>query len=184
MKKFLAISLTVILAIGLFAIGTSAATKSEILEEAAKSPVYHWVQITIEDAARSVEITEEQGDLIMPHVQAIVAAVPEDLGPTAHVYPKDQVETVMHHLAEICDILNYRLAYEEVHHTDLDHAGDIVVRIYNSEGQLVVEYDGDDLKQTDVAEENSAWIWLAVGSAFVLAAAAVLVITKKRGLAE
>ena len=92
MKKILAMLMAVVCVFSMFAVSASALTKSDLLAEAAKSPVYKYVKVSVENAARTVEITEEQADQIMPIVKELVAILNVDKGePGVHNIKEDKM---------------------------------------------------------------------------------------------
>ena len=120
MKKILAMLMAVVCVFSMFAVSASALTKSDLLAEAAKSPVYKYVKVSVENAARTVEITEEQADQIMPIVKELVAILNVDKGePGVHnikedkmYYTQAEVDAVMDCINRIAAILGYTAKME------------------------------------------------------------------------
>lgn len=182
MKRFIAFMLTVIMAVGMLAVGASATTKADLLAEAAKSPIYKYVKVAVENAARTVEITDEQAEQLLPVIKRAVAAVPEDKGPTARnfegIYSDEEIEIVMSCIDEACAILRY--TYTVTPSTDPKHPGDQVFMFYNENGKLVFQYDGDVVSDTDAATTVDTTAVLACAAALLIAGFAVVAVSKKR----
>lgn len=187
MKKTFAAILALVMILGVFAVGASAATKSDILELAATSPVYHYVKVSLENAARTVSITDAQADAVLPYVQDIVNALPEDLGPSAHDYTVAQQQRVMDDVNSICDVLEYELVTVEKTASSTPsskHVVDYIFQFYDKAGTLVYEFDGDEIKKTDSVGSDYAWVYILGASVLVIAAGAIIILNKKRGLTK
>lgn len=184
MKRILALVVALVIAVSALSAGVCAADKSDLLAEAAKSPVYKYVKIALENAARTVEITDEQAEKLLPVIQRFNTIVTEDLGPTARndndIYTMDQIRAVLECISEACEILNY--TYKTKPSSDPKHIGDSVFMIYDQNGKLVFEYDGDVVADTSAASDADT-VALAVGATVMLAlGAAAIVAAKKRDL--
>lgn len=182
MKRFIAFMTAVVLLVATLAIGVSATTKADLLAEAAKSPVYKYVKVALENAARTVEITDEQAEQLLPIVKKAVAAIDEDKGPTArnedYIYTQAQIDAMMECVDEACAVLGY--TYKLVPSTDPKHTGDNVFMFYNEDGKLVFQYDGDVVADTDAASEMDTMGLLIGGVVLLAAGAAMIVVSKKR----
>lgn len=184
MKKILVLISVLLLAVSVLALPVSAATKSDLLEEAAKSPVYKYVKVAVENAARTVEITEEQADQILPIVQRAVAAIPEDNGPTfrnpgEHHYTEEQLAIVMECIDEICEILGFTYEFVDDDYAPM-HDGDYIFTVYDQDGKIIFEYDGDAVKKTSAATEIDTRVVLASAVVVLVIGVASLVLAKRR----
>lgn len=187
MKKFIAMITTVVLLIGAVTVGVSAVTKADLLAEAAKYPAYANVKVAVENAARTVEVTPEQAEKILPIIQRAgkilgdtdVAGVADKHG---QYYTTEQVNGIFACIDEICEILN--LTYKMVPVANAEHPGDSMLVVYDANGKTVFEYDGDAVADTDAATSMDTVV-LFVGAAVMLAfGAAAIVASKKRMAAE
>ncbi len=185
MKKILALVMAAILLVSM-AVSVSAATKADLLAAAAKSPVYKYVKVSLENAARTVEITDEEATAILPWVEKAVAIIGADKGPTAanesFIYSKEQIDGVLGCVDEICKILNY--SYTLTPSTNPKHVGDSIFTVYNEAGKIVFQYDGDIVADTAAATEIDTTL-MALGAVTLLGlGAAAVAVSKKRLLAE
>lgn len=188
MKKIIAVLTSVMLLVGMLAMCVSAATvtKSDLLNEAAKSPVYKYVKVSLENAARNVEITNEQAEEILPIVQRAVAILNEDHGPTeandaSHVfYTQEQADGVIECIDEVCAILGY--TWKMTPKANPVHPGDGIFQVFDQNGKLVYEYDGDAVADTSAAPVSNAdtWVYLSVGTVLLALGLAALAVSKKR----
>jgi len=186
MKRIVSFFAALMLIVSVFAVGVSATTKADLIAEAAKSPVYKYIKVAVENAARTIEITDEQAERLLPIVKRAVAAVPTDLGPTAknedYIYSQDQIDVILTCIDEACAILGFTHTTEPS--TDPKHIGDINNFIYNEEGNLIFQYDGDVVADTSAATETDTTELLIGAVSLLIAGGAVLVVSKKRATAR
>lgn len=188
MKKLIAIISAIVLLVGTATIGVSAVTKADLFAEAAKSPAYKYVQVAIENAARTVEVTPEQAEQILPIVKRACEIIGNDEHPSAFsdehglLYTKEQINGVMACIDEICEIM--RFTYKMVPVANPEHAGDGMLTVYDANGKVVFQYDGDAVADTDAATSmDTALLFAGAGIMLALGAAAIAV-SKKRMAAE
>lgn len=179
MKKVISLLMAVVVLTAVFVVPASAATKSDLLTEAAKSPIYKYVKVAIENAARTVEITEEQADQLMPIVKKAVAAVSSDKGPGRYDvdgvhYTKEEYDTIMQCIDEACAILGftYKLTPKA--------QNDIIFQVYDANNTLVFSYDGDAVSNTDGAPSSSAVLMLVGSVALLATGIGCFVVSRKR----
>ena len=190
MKKIIAALLTVAVLLCTFVVPSFAATKADLLNEAAKAPIYKYVKAAVENAARNIEITEEQADQLMPLVKEAVALLSADNGPSMYDvkghknYTDAQLNAVMNIIKKACDILGFTYTFSSAASTKGSeyHVGDIIFKVFDKNGKLVFSYDGDLVADTSaVAETDSAaWVALTAASVVTLAAAAAFVFARKK----
>ncbi len=182
MKRIVSFFAAVMLIVSVFAVSASATTKADLIAEASKSPIYKYIKVAVENAARTIEITDEQAELLLPIVKRAVEAIPVDLGPTAknenYIYTQEQINIILACVDEACAILGYTHTTEPS--TDPKHIGDINNFIYNEEGKLIFQYDGDVVADTSAATETDTTELLIGAVALLIAGGAVLVVSKKR----
>ncbi len=183
MKKLLVFVSVLVLLVSFLAVPVSATTKNDLLEEAAKSPVYHYVKVAVENAARTIEITDEQAAELLPIVQKAVAAVPEDHGATegnggASYYTKEQFDTVMACIDEACEILDLTYAFEPTGSSDPNNS--VIFKVYDKDQKLIFEYDGDTVKKTSAAAEVDTRVIFVAAAAVLVVGVVALVVAKKR----
>lgn len=176
-------------------ISASAYTQEDLLEEFKTIPAAHWVLADIEQLSDNMKLTQEQCDALWPILQEVKALVPEDNGPsvyhgsnhgnTGRAYSAEVVAKVLDHIRAACKITGCTFVKSLV--PQQTHAIDIVFKLYNSDGVLIFEYDGDLVKQTGSAEGASttagggnAYGYLAFGlGALVLAGGAAVFAAKR-----
>ncbi len=188
MKRIIVILLSAILMVGALVLPSFAVNKADLIAEAAKSPVYKYVKVSVENAAKSVEITDEQAAQILPIIKKAVEAIGKDNGKsvvmpkTAEVrYSQDKVDTVFECISEVCAIMGW--SYKVTGVANPQHAGDIIFSVYDSNGRQIFSYDGDVVADTSAASGNSAVIIAAAG-ALLIAGVAAVVFSRKRLVVE
>ena len=182
MKRIISIMMVLMIVVGTLAVGVAAATKADLLLEASKSPIYKYVKVAVENAARTVEITDEQAEQLLPIVKKAVAAVSADKGPTAangyYIYSQAEIDAVMACIDEACAILGY--TYTFYPSGNAKHEADHVFTVYDNTGKLIFQYDGDVVADTDAATDMNTTA-LFIGGALLLAAGiAGIAVSKKR----
>ena len=173
-KRIFAIVVAVVMLCALM-VPTFAATKSDVLAEMEKSPVYKYIKTSVENAARTIEVTEEQADQLIAIVQAFIETVPEDKGPAAKAYTDAEIEAVITSIDKVCAVLN--LTYKFV--PNPNDASDSILNVYDEEGKLIFEYNGNAVADT-AAASTSAPVYFTIGAVLLAAAAVALVASKKR----
>ena len=198
MKKALITVLSVAMLISLvFGQASFAATKNDILTEARKSPIFHHIEGNIVKLMEQVSVSADQGDQIVAVIKSVNAVVTKDKGPTFYGsngvarYTDAEKDAVLEGIGQICDILNIEMSYESVTEgTGSDaaaHKGDMKVVFYDKDGNILVTYDGDLIKDTSSAVDEASPVnyTLIVISGVLLAVAAVAyVYGKKRILSK
>ena len=190
MKRIIAIVLTLAAVASLAVVGVSAVTKADLLAEAAKSPVYKYVGVALENAARTVEITDEQAEQILPIIKKACTVLGDNMhghggfysAEHGQVYTREEYNAVMTCVDEACRILGY--TYTTVPSTNPKHAGDSVFMVYNEQGKLVFHYDGDVVADTAAATTADTTLLLAGAAAFLVLGLGAVVISKRRVDAE
>ena len=190
-KIMVTLTLAIILLIGAVVapMSASAATKDELFEVFYSIPVSKYIKPLVENAAKNVEITAEQGDELMKIALELKALLPEDNGPTAQnyysqdgkremFYDSETIAAVMRCIGDACDILGY--TYDFTPSPDPKHTRDLVFNVYDETGRMVFSYDGDQIKATGENESNTNYIYLAIGIALVICAGGIAVFAKKR----
>lgn len=178
------------------AITASAYTQDDLLEEFKTIPAAHWVLADIEQLSENMKLTQEQCDALWPILQEVKALVPEDNGPTVYMgsnhgnqgraYSAEVVAQVLDCIRAACKITGCTFVKSLV--PEQTHEIDIVFKLYNSDGVLIFEYDGDLVKKTDSAEsatvsaseDGNAYGYLFAGiGALALAGGAAVIIGKR-----
>lgn len=186
MKRFTVLILSLAILAASFSVSftASAYTQEDLLEEFKTIPASHWVLADIENLSRSMRLTDEQCDALWPILQEVKALVPEDNGPsvyhgsnhgnTGRAYSAEVVAKVLDYIREACKITGCTFVKSLV--PNPTHDIDIVFKLYDNEGKLIFEYDGDLIQQTGSAEgegSSSASPWLLYGGVAMLAVAGV-----------
>ena len=193
MKKIVVSMVTVALLMSFVFVGASfAATKNDILAEAEKSPLFHYVEGTAVKMLEQVEITEDQAAQIIEIIKGVNAVVTEDKGPSyvgadgEVKYIDEERDVVVNAMNEICAILGIRVEYQAATagagSSAMAHENDIkVIFILEKTGQILGTYDGDLIKDTSssVADNSANYILVAVG-VLVVASAVMFVYAKRR----
>ena len=193
MKRILIVALTFVVLLTTTVVPSFAITKADILAECEKSPVYKYVKAAVENAAKSVEITDEQAEQIYPLVKEAVQLLNTDNGPThfdaedGKMYDDATTDRIMEIIDEICKILGF--TWEWVNSSTIkgyqSHINDNTFTVYDQNGNIIFQYDGDTAADTSAAAtvSTSAWAAISAGAAMTLAAAVALIIARKKSAA-
>jgi len=186
MKRTISALIAALLLFTVFAPLTYAATKNDIIGEVKKSVFSRHLTIQIENMLRSVSLTSEECDQVLIYVKDGLAFVKTDKGKTSHEYTTEEMDYIVALCAKICNYLGY--TYEYVPSKNPKHVNDIVYKVYDKNGKLIFEYDGDlsELpKKTDepFAEAESSGsssnFLLIFGITMLLMTAGSVVISRK-----
>lgn len=193
MKRVIAMILTAVVLLSTLALPSFAVTKADILAECEKSPVYKYVKAAVENAAKKVEITDEQAALIFPLVQRAVQILDTDNGPTHYsaeggvMYPDAVTDEVMDIIDQICKILGFTWKWINAATIKGEqyHKNDNVFVIYDQNGNIIFQYDGDYITDTSAATTvpTAAWVAISSAAALTVAAAAAFIVARKRSVA-
>ena len=197
MKKIIALVLSAIMLVSVFAVPSSATTKADLLALLKTSPVYKYIKSGVENSYNSVQVTDAQAEQLLPLVEQFMKIVDKDLGPTAndwrgngqHYYSLDQIDAVYDIIYKACDIMGWTMKRVDKGQKST-HKGDYVFYIYDTQGKMIFEYDGDlitdkpvntagDVISAATVTDNSG-IYLVTGSVFAAAAAALYIALKKK----
>ena len=189
MKKVMALMLSVLMLMSVFAIPSSATTKADLLAMAKQSPVYKYLKAGIENAFNTVSISDEQAEQLKPLIEEFLKIVPSDKGPTVSSkqnpleYSVEQVKAVYKLIYKACDIMGWTLKIVKKENSKF-HEGDYIFYLYDNQNRLIFEYDGDYVTDTsgDVVAPSavSTNAYLVGGGIFAAAAAALFVAFRKK----
>lgn len=192
-KKFFAFALALVLMMAMFVSPASAATKQDLVEAIRNDEIlsnYEHVVNSIINQMDNFNFTSEQCDYLLEKFNEAKAimAVEGDKGQSAHEYSEETVIAITDLVAEVVTELGYTYAYLPVEGNPL-HPGDQVFQVYDANGHIVFEYDGDLVKHTDevaVASNNgNIGAIIAIGAGVVLLAVAVFFAVKgKKSIAD
>lgn len=182
MKKLVVVlSLIAIFVCG--ALGANAATKQELIDYLGTIPsaienkevFYNGAVQLIKDS----DFTEAQMDELLALLEKAKAAVPENKGPAAANYTKEQRDAVLALVDQACDVVNY--SYEVTHLKTAEGGTDWGLTIKDENNKKVLVYTDGIVKATGIndAANNVSYLWLAAGVALILAAGAVVIVRKK-----
>ena len=189
MKKIVALILTAILLVSVFAIPSSATTKADLLARVKTSPVYKYIKPGIENAYNTVTITDAQAAQLAPLVEEFLKIVPADIGQTAAnfrgdgktYYSLEQIDQVTNLIKQACAILGWKFV-PHLKTTDSTHQGDYVFYIYDQNNVKIFEYDGDLIQDKPVNTSGDVIVpvntYLICGS--VLVAASICQLSLKK----
>ncbi len=193
MKRILVVALTLVVLLSTTVLPAYATTKADLLAECGKSPVYKYIKAAVENAAKTVEITDAQAAELLPLVQRAVAVLSEDKGDTHYdaekgqLYTDAQEQEIMSLIDQGCKILGftYKISPAKAHKGYSQHINDIVFFVYDQNGKLIFQYDGDLVANTSAANtvSSSAWVAIACGAAMTVAAAAAFISARKKAVA-
>lgn len=186
MKRFIAAILTFAVVLCAFIMPAFAATKSDLLNEAAKIPVYKYVKVAVENAARNIEITSEQADALMPLIKEAAQILNKDNGSSyyskdgKYLYTETQYKAIMDIINKACGILGF--TYTVTPAAQQLHKNDIVFKVFDKSGKLIFTFDGDMVTDTSSVSsyDNTAWIALGTAASMCVLAGAAFVIAKRK----
>lgn len=190
MKKFFAFALALVLMMALFVSPASAATKQDLIDAIKNDEIlsnYEYVVNSVVNQMDNFNFTPEQCDYLLvkfDEAKAIMAAE-GDKGQSAHEYSDETIVAITDLVAEVVTELGYTHNY--IPSKKPLHAGDIVFQVYDANGRIVFEYDGDLVKPTDEIADDSGNIgaFVAMGGGVVLLAVAVFFAVKgKKNIAD
>ena len=178
MKKIIALLLATVVSFSAFVLPAAAVSKSDLIDAASAAATYKYVKPSLENAARNIEITDAQAEQLLPLVQEAAALFPVDKGPTLHEYGQATIDAFLALVDETCAILNFSWTFDGK--TNAIHSGDGILRVYDANGKLVYEYDGDYVTDTSGTPSDSTWVVLSIGAMISLVACAAFVIARKK----
>ena len=182
MKK-LVVVLSIIAVFVCGALGANAATKQDLIDYLGTIPsaienkeiFYNGAVQLIKDS----DFTEAQMEELLNLLKEAKAAVPENKGPAAVNYTKEQRAKVLELVEEACDVVNY--SYEVTHLKNADGSTDWALTFKDENGKTALVYTDGIVKATGVLDQanNTTYLWLAAGVALILAAGAAVIVRKK-----
>lgn len=191
MKKIFSVALALVLMMAMFVSYASAATKADLINTIKEDPVlsnYPHVVNAVVNQMDNFDFTSDECDYLLrkfDEAKAIMAAE-GDKGETAHLYTDETITAVTKLVAEVVTELGYTCTY-----TDSQkplHGGDIVFRVFDEDGVVVFEYDGDYVKHTSEAEISNGGnigAYAALGGGVAILAVAVFFAVKgKKNVSE
>lgn len=183
-KKFFAVVLALVLMMAMFVSSASAATKADLISAIQNDDIlsnYEHVVNSVVNQMDNFNFTSDECDYLLQkfnEAKAIMAAE-GDKGQSAHEYSEETIEAITDLVAEVVTELGYTYTY--VPSQNPLHVGDIVFQVFDGNGHIVFEYDGDLVKHTDeMAASNTGKIsaFVAVGGGVALLAVAVFFAVK------
>lgn len=190
-KKIFAVALALVLMMAMFVSPVSAATKADLISAIQNDEIlsnYPHIVNMIVNQMDNFDFTSDECNYLLEkfnEAKAIMAAE-GDKGQSAHEYTDETIEAITAITEEVVTELGYTYAYIPTQNPL--HAGDIVFQVYDANGYIVFEYDGDLVKHTDeVATSNAGKIsaYVAIGGGVALLAVAVFFAVKgKKNIKE
>ena len=106
-------------------------------------------------------------------------AVPENKGPAARNYTKEQRDKILELVDQACDVVNY--SYEVTYLKTSTGGTDWALTLKDENGKTALVYTDGIVKATGVNDSasNLTHLWLVAGVTLILAAGAVVVVRKK-----
>lgn len=172
MKKFLAAVLAVVLMMAIFVGPASAATRADLINKIKNDSIignYDHIVNLVVNQIDNFNFTSDECDYLLAkfdEAKAIIEAAGGDKGHSAHEYDAVTVEAVVDIVAEVVTTLGYTYEYVAKDQNPL-HAGDDIFRVYDADGIIVFEFDGDYVKHTGGVVESSTSGKIIAGSALV-----------------
>lgn len=192
-KKVFALVLALVLMMAVFVSPVSAATKQDLVEAIRNDDIlsnYEHIVNSIINQMDNFEFTSDQCDYLLAKFDEAKAimAVEGDKGQSAHEYSEETVIAITDLIAEVVTELGYTYAYLPVEGKPL-HPGDQIFQVYDENGYVVFEYDGDLVKHTDevATASNSGNIGAIVaicGGVVLLAVAVFFAVKSKKSIAD
>lgn len=186
-KKISSVVLALVLIAAMFVSSASAATKADLIAAIQNDDIlgnYEHVVNSVVNQMDNFDFTSEQCDYLLEKFSEAKAimAVEGDQGQSAHEYSDETITAITDLVAEVVTELGYTHTYEYTKNNPL-HDGDIVFRVYDNNGFVVFEYDGDVVKHTDeamVSNNGKISAYVAIGGGVALLAVAVFFAIKGR----
>ncbi len=183
MKKFMVVLAIVCVAVcSVFSV--SAASKQDVIDKLGEIPSAIENKTVFYNGAvqmiKNSDLTEDQLEQLMPLLDELKTVLPENKGPAARNYTKDQINKVLDILDRGCKITNY--SYETTHLKGDDGGRDFAIKLYDQNHKLVMVYNDGQVRATGVEDASSArtYVWLAGGVALLGVAVAVAFVAKKK----
>ncbi|PWM47062.1 MAG: hypothetical protein DBX47_01390 [Clostridiales bacterium] len=192
MKKALFTVLSVAMLISLvFAQASFAATKNDILAEAKKSPVFHYVSGTVTKLMEQIEITSEEADQVVSAIKEVNTVITKDNGPSytdasgKPAYTVAQRDAIIKSMDKVCATLDITYEYQAV---SQGNTNDVKIVFKDRQtGNVLASYDGDPIKDTSsVVEETSSvnYTLIAISGVLVAVSAVAYIYAKKKVLSK
>ncbi|MBR5272941.1 MAG: hypothetical protein IKU25_06085 [Clostridia bacterium] len=192
MKKFFVAVLAVVLMMTMFVGSASAATKADLVNKIKNDSIIgnyeHIVNIVV-NQMDNFNFTSDECDYLLAkfdEAKAIIEAAGGDKGSSAHSYDPVTIEQIVDIVADVVTTLGY--TYEYLPSQNPLHTGDDVFRVYDADGIIVFEFDGDYVKHTggEVASDNGKIMAGAAlgGGVVVLALAVFFAVRSRKNLNE
>lgn len=190
-KKIFAVVLALVLIMAMFVSPASAATKADLISAIQNDDIlsnYPHIVNMVVNQMDNFNFTSDECDYLLQKFNEAKAimAVEGDKGQSAHEYSDETIQAITSITEEVVTELGYTYTY--IPSQNPLHAGDIVFQVFDENGHIVFEYDGDLVKHTDeVAVSNTGKIsaYVAVGGGVALLAVAVFFAVKgKKNIKE
>lgn len=191
MKKIFAVVLVLVLMMAMFVSPASAATKADLVSAIQNDDIlsnYPHIVNMVVNQMDNFNFTSDECDYLLQKFNEAKAimAVEGDKGQSAHEYSDETIQAITGIAEEVVTELGYTYTY--IPSQNPLHAGDIVFQVFDENGHIVFEYDGDLVKHTDeVAASNAGKIsaYVAVGGGVAILAVAVFFAIKgKKNIKE
>lgn len=184
MKKIFSVALALVLMMAMFVSSASAATKADLINAIKDDPIlghYDHVVNAVVNQMDNFDFTAEECDYLLDKFEEAKAIMASegDKGETAHLYSDEAMEAMAKLVAEVVDELGYTHTY--VPSQNPLHAGDIVLRVFDENGVVVFEYDGDYVKHTSEVVDTGVGnigAYAALGGGVAILAIAVFFAVK------
>lgn len=180
MKK-LAVLLILVAVFTFSMVSASAATTDDLIAAleaipAANNKEFHDGAVKM---IKEANFTTEQIDKLIPVLQDLKTAVPENKGAAARNYTKAEVDKVFDALDKACAITNY--SYKVTDYKTSTGGADFEIKVYAPDKSVALEYTDGVVKATGVEENtnNFAYLYLVGGVIVAGLVGAVIVMRKK-----
>ena len=156
MKRIISVILVVslLVSIGVGVFGASALTKDDLYNKfVSKSKISHYVTTQVKNFVRANDFTEEQLTALDGILDEFLALNLSDKGRSGHMYTLSEMQSVEALISKACNVMNWTARYDV--NPNPVHKGDITFKLFDKNGKLIFEYDGDIVSKTGELPDNT-----------------------------
>lgn len=184
LKKLIAMLMACLMLVGMTAtLSVSAAgPKDDMIAacyEYMPEPLIKEYMPAIQNILAQIEVNQDQADQVIECIKESRTFFDKEgyHGVSLSEYSHDAQRFAIDMVNRICEILFLTAKYS--HSTDPFHHNDVVCEIYNANGQLIANLDGDFIKKTNAPESDVNYGAIALAAVVMIGAAGAVVAGKK-----